>query len=81
MKKNILKIHWPNNIISDAIEGDSWFVSAIKVDFKIPSGCLRGKCGACEIDVNGETIRPCISNIKSRNNSSLYIEVAHDPYW
>ena len=47
----------------------------------IPTGCLSGSCGACEIDVNGNTVRPCISNIKSSNQKLLNIEFTSDPYW
>ena len=36
-----------------------------KAGLEIPTGCLTGSCGACEIDVNGETIRACISHIES----------------
>ena len=41
-------------------EGDNWFSSAEKAGLEIPTGCLTGSCGACEIDVNGETVRACI---------------------
>jgi len=79
-KKN-LKIHWPNNSITTVAEGEDWFLTAQKANVEIPSGCLTGSCGACEIDVNGETIRPCIKNIEYKNNSYLYIEFTTDPFW
>ena len=81
MKKNFLKIHWPNNIITIAKEGEDWFLIAKKADVHIPSGCLTGSCGACEIDVNGKTVRACISNIESSNQQLLNIEFTSDPYW
>jgi len=81
LKKSTLKIIWPNNITSLANEGDDWFLMAQKVGFKIPTGCLTGSCGACEIDVNGETIRPCISNIKSQKNCPLKVNLTCDPFW
>tara|TARA_B100000674_G_scaffold115302_1_gene86597 strand:- start:1536 stop:1781 length:246 start_codon:yes stop_codon:yes gene_type:complete len=79
-KKN-LKIHWPNNLITIAEEGEDWFLTAKKANVEIPSGCLTGSCGACEIDVNGETIRPCIKNIEFKNNIYLEIEFTTDPFW
>ncbi len=81
MKKSKVKIIWPNNNISFADEGEDWFLIAEQADFEIPTGCLTGSCGACEIDVNGETIRPCISNIKQQNKSPLNVVLTSDPFW
>ncbi len=81
MKKSKIKIIWPNNIETDASEGDDWFSIAKKADIEIPTGCLTGSCGACEIDVNGETVRPCISNIMRKKKSSLKVSFSTDPFW
>ena len=81
MNKRKLKIHWPNNFITTAEEGEDWFIKAEMADLIIPTGCLLGNCGACEIDVNGETIRPCIKNIEYKNNVHLNIEFTSDPFW
>ena len=81
MNKKSFKIHWPNNLITTAEEGEDWFLSAKKANVEIPSGCLTGSCGACEIDVNGKTVRACISNIESSNQQLLNIEFTSDPYW
>ena len=81
MNKKDLKIRWPNNLVTPAKEGDDWFLIAKKANVEIPSGCLTGSCGACEIDVNGETIRPCIKNIEFKNNNFLNIEFTADPFW
>ena len=81
MKKKKLKIYWPNDSITTAENGENWFLKAQNANLYIPTGCLIGRCGACEIDVNGETIRPCINNIEFRNNVHLNIEFTYDPYW
>ena len=81
MKKPLTKINWPNKVLTEANEGDDWFINAKKANINIPKGCLSGSCGACEIDVNGNTIRPCISNIKSSTQKLLNIELTIDPYW
>ena len=81
MKKTKIKIKWPNNIESYATEGDNWFFMAEKAGLKIPTGCLTGSCGACEIDVNGETIRACISDIKGDKKCMLKVSLTKDPFW
>jgi len=81
LKKRKLKIHWPNKTITPAEEGQDWFLKAKIANLNIPTGCLLGNCGACEIDVNGETIRPCIKNIEYTNNVHLNIEFTSDPFW
>ena len=81
MKKLQIKIKWPNNKETYALEGDDWFSTAEKAGLEIPSGCLTGSCGACEIDVNGETVRACISNIKSKKERILNVSLTTDPFW
>ena len=81
MKDSLIKILWPNNIETYASEGDDWFSTAEKAGLEIPTGCLTGSCGACEIDVNGKTVRACISNIKSKKKCSLSVSFTTDPFW
>ena len=78
--KNI-KVIWPNNKETFVSEGDDWFSSAEKAGLEIPTGCLTGSWGACEIDVNGETVRACISNIESKKRSVLNVYLTTDPFW
>ena len=81
MKETKIKIKWPNNTETYASEGDNWFSAAGKAGLEIPSGCLTGSCGACEIDVNGKTVRACISDIKSSKNCLLKVSLTTDPFW
>ena len=81
MKDTKIKIRWSNNNETYAYEGDDWFSTAEKAGLEIPSGCLTGSCGACEIDVNGETIRACVSDIKSNKKSILQVSLTTDPFW
>ena len=81
MKEANIKIIWPNNKETFVSEGDDWFSSAEKAGFKIPTGCLTGSCGACEIDVNGETVRACIRDIKSNKQCKLKVCLTSDPFW
>ena len=82
MKQSKIKITWQNNIEIYAFEGDDWFSIAKKAGLEIPTGCLTGSCWACEIDVNGKTVRACITNIKKKENeSSLKVSFTTDPFW
>ena len=81
MKKTKIKIRWPNNNETYALEGDNWFSTAEKAGLQIPTGCLTGSCGACEIDVNGETVRACVRDIKGNNKCLLEVSLTTDPFW
>ena len=81
MKKPKIKISWPNNNVTYASEGDDWLATAEKAGLEIPTGCLTGRCCACEIDVDGETVRSCISDIKGNKKSFLKVSLTTDPFW
>ena len=81
LKETSIKIVWPNDKETFVSEGDNWFSSAKKAGLEIPTGCLTGSCGACEIDVNGQTIRACICDIKGKKNSILKVSLTTDPFW
>jgi len=81
LKKKTIKSIWPNGRIINVNEGEDWFLVAKKAGIQIPSGCLTGSCGACEIDVNGKTIRACINQIKQSKETILKIEFLYDPAW
>ena len=81
MKEKKIKIIWSNNSETYASVGDDWFSSAKKAGLDIPVGCLTGSCGACEIDVNGETVRACISDIKGNKQNILNVSLTTDPFW
>jgi ferredoxin len=81
LKEANIKILWPNNNETFVSEGDDWFSSAEKAGLEIPTGCLTGSCGACEIDVNGVTVRACISKIKKNKKAILKVSLISDPFW
>ena len=81
MKGKNIKIIWPNNTETYASEGDDWFTTAEKAGLEIPTGCLTGSCDACEIDVNGQTVRACISAIKKNKECFLKVSLTTDPFW
>ena len=77
MKK--VKILWPNNKSSFCNPGIEWLKAAYDANIEIPTGCLGGSCGACEIEVNGEVVRACIATVP--NEKELNVDFFSDPYW
>ena len=78
--KDVL-IQWPNGQQTRCNAGKDWLQAAREAGFSIPTGCLGGSCGACEIDVNGKTIRACIATVPASESGELSVELASDPYW
>ena len=81
MNKNNLEINWPNGTTTFVSKGAEWLSEAKKAGLNIPTGCLGGSCGACEIDVNGKTLRACINKIDSKDDVLLKVSFSEDPYW
>tara|TARA_Y100001968_G_C19012770_1_gene551424 strand:- start:32 stop:277 length:246 start_codon:yes stop_codon:yes gene_type:complete len=75
------EIEWPNNLTSFSKAGEGWIEAAKKAGISIPTGCLCGSCGACEIEVNGEVIRACISEIPTDLPTKIKVDFAYDPFW
>jgi aerobic-type carbon monoxide dehydrogenase small subunit (CoxS/CutS family) len=47
----------------------------------LPTGCLGGSCGACEIEVNGRVVRACIATVPPSRTGRLQVQTACDPFW
>ena len=74
-------IHWPDGISTRVSTGTDWLVAAQQAGVSIPTGCLGGSCGACEIEVNGRIVRACIATVPLSRSGSLRVELASDPFW
>ena len=74
MNKSTIEIQWPNGKKSIAKDGSDWLALAKESDILIPTGCLGGNCGACEIEVNGEVVRACINNIPFNKGEKLIVD-------
>jgi ferredoxin len=74
-------IHWPTGQTTRCAPGVDWLQAARDAGFLIPTGCLGGSCGACELDVNGTTVRACIATVPASKSDELTVELATDPYW
>lgn len=74
-------LHWPDGRTCQVASGCPWLVAAEQAGVTIPTGCLGGSCGACEIEVNGRLVRACIATVPPSRTGSLRVELASDPYW
>ena len=81
MKSSDVLIEWPNGNRTYVKKGADWLQIAIEAGIDIPTGCLGGSCGACEIEVNGKVIRACISRISSQGAKPIKVDLVVDPYW
>ncbi len=76
-----IPVRWPDGRTTQERIGQDWLVAASGAGVSIPTGCLGGSCGACEIDVNGKVVRACISTIPPSKSAKLTVEFATDPHW
>ena len=81
MKTSSVLIYWPNGKYSEATPGDDWLCLAKEAGITIPTGCLGGSCGACEIEVNGKVIRACVASVPNSKTGRLDVDFSVDPYW
>ncbi|MCS5705959.1 2Fe-2S iron-sulfur cluster-binding protein [Synechococcus sp. FGCU-3] len=77
----LVTITWPDGRNSQALAGTDWLLAAREAGVTIPTGCMGGSCGACEIDVNGQMVRACIATVPASRSGSLSVQWASDPYW
>jgi ferredoxin len=74
-----VEIQWPDGRLSNCQAGTNWLLAASQAGVAIPTGCMGGSCGACEIEVNGQLVRACIASVPAK--TSLRVELVSDPYW
>ena len=79
--RRLISVTWQNGQITHEIVGSDWLVAASKAGISIPTGCLGGSCGACEIEVNGKVVRACISTVPASKSGQLVVADACDPHW
>ncbi|MFN6133974.1 MAG: 2Fe-2S iron-sulfur cluster binding domain-containing protein [Synechococcaceae cyanobacterium] len=74
-------VHWPDGRTTSETPGRDWLAAARDAGLLVPTGCLGGSCGACEIEVNGEVVRACIATVPPSRDGVLTVALATDPYW
>ena len=81
MSSQHIEVIWPNGKTTKETIGEDWLKAASHAGVSIPTGCLGGSCGACEIEVNGKMVRACISTVPPSKSGELVVTFATDPYW
>ena len=76
-----IPVRWPDGQTTQAMVGQDWLVAASDAGVSIPTGCMGGSCGACEIEVNGKVVRACISTVPAAKSGQLSVDFAADPFW
>jgi len=76
-----IPVQWPDGRETEAEVGQDWLVAATDAGVSIPTGCMGGSCGACEIEVNGKVVRACIGTVPAAKSGQLAVEFAADPFW
>ena len=76
-----ITVRWPDGRETRETTGSDWLLTANQAGVSIPTGCLGGSCGACEIEVNGTVVRACISTVPASKSGQLTVEFATDPNW
>ena len=76
-----IPVRWPDGQTTQAMVGQDWLVAASDAGVSIPTGCMGGSCGACEIEVNGKVVRACISTVPAAKSGQLSVDLASDPFW
>jgi len=71
----------PDKVSIEAEAGESILEAARRAGVDIPTGCLRGSCQACEVELeDGETICACISSVPL-GKKRITVKIYSDPTW
>lgn len=80
-KPSTVEVIWPNGARGPVEVGTDWLEAAAAAGLLVPTACLEGSCGACEIEVNGRIVRACIAGVPPTRSGCLTVELAMDPHW
>lgn len=78
-----------NRVTIEAEAGESVLEAARRAGIEIPTGCLRGSCHACEVEIQGlddlddleaETVCACITSVPLGKNK-ITVTLYSDPTW
>jgi aerobic-type carbon monoxide dehydrogenase small subunit (CoxS/CutS family) len=76
-----VQVHFsPDNVTVEADPGESLLKVADRGSVYVPTGCLMGSCHACEVEMNGEDVRSCITAIPA-DTDQITVHLFSDPSW
>jgi ferredoxin len=76
-----VQVHFlPDDVKVAADVGDSLMEVADRAGIMIPRGCLSGSCHACEVTMNDEDVRSCITAIPP-GEAVITVHLFSDPTW
>lgn len=72
---------FPDEVMVQAEAGESILEAARRAGVDIPTGCLRGSCHACEVEIDeGEMICACITSVPL-GKKQVTVTLYSDPTW
>ena len=72
---------FPDEVMVQAEAGESILEAARRAGVDIPTGCLRGSCHACEVEIDeGEMICACITSVPL-GKKQVTVILYSDPTW
>ncbi|MBE9031107.1 2Fe-2S iron-sulfur cluster binding domain-containing protein [filamentous cyanobacterium LEGE 11480] len=76
-----VQVHFlPDDVKTTAEVGESLLKVADRAGVLIPTGCLMGSCHACEVEMNNEDVRSCITAIPP-GDELITVHLFSDPTW
>jgi Na+-transporting NADH:ubiquinone oxidoreductase subunit NqrF len=64
--------------------GEAWLAVAARAGIEIPTSCLQGSCGSCEVELESgdfnEVCRTCIGTVPA-GISEVTVYLLSDPSW
>jgi ferredoxin len=76
-----VEVHFlPDNVKVAAAVGESLLDVADRAGIQIPMGCMSGSCHACEVTMNDEDVRSCITAIPP-GAAVVTVQLFSDPSW
>jgi ferredoxin len=81
MESMTVQVHFlPDDVKVTATVGESLLDVADRSGIMIPRGCLSGSCHACEVTMNDEDVRSCITAIPP-GVAVVTVQLFSDPTW